>query len=740
MSAVRVNVTRKLKAKRNAQIPEWFVEFVVLVEHFKARRLVDFVTSVVKLDKSKGYSSIDLVLFLLAYFSSGAKCGLKTFRAELEGLEHEIAAVLGRDSVPTQGPISTMLGLVTQDQAEAFCRCLLGPGSDSALLTHHEGATYRDVLGDAWSTVHYDPTVEAVRQRALPEGDDLPDAIRRSRGQPGYTGRKRGEVVISRAMIQHSGTGLWLFANLTPGNSNTAEDLGHGVEAVVSWSARNDVDLSKTVLVTDGGDGGWPQITIAGECESALVTRLCVHQLLKRRACLDLLAKACWLPVQDSGSGPRREATELGYLEHQGTRPIRLVVSRFQPSKGRKSGAGVLKADGWQYETFATTLPVEAFPANALVTLYYGRIAQENRFLAEDRRLGLDRVLSENESGQLLATAIGLWVWNMRIILGAQLASPLVTSVYRPVAVAGMPLIHADAVTTPSAGTGYTAEPEAPVRLDAASIPLQGANPGPVVDCETLSTVDLPKTVTAEPDAKEKSDTSPKPATRIRREQATVILSRIDWKTRLGLGWEWDAAQGTLRCLAGNALGLHDIRMNAIGQPSMRLRGSYRRCSDCPKRRDCTQSSKARFRREVWVQLTEEMMALASAPADVVSTGRSTPIQIGDYFWTQPRESLSPPKYELRHPQFVPTVFMDLFQSVLSKVQVKVEISKLRIPAKHPAYLALTPAERQHRRKTRKERDEWNALPEGTVVNIELAGSNRLQKVMAAAQTDKKAA
>ena len=40
----------------------------------------------------------------------------------------------------------------------------------------------------------------------------LPEAHRHSTSiaQPGYTGRKRGEVVYSRAILQHAGSGLWL--------------------------------------------------------------------------------------------------------------------------------------------------------------------------------------------------------------------------------------------------------------------------------------------------------------------------------------------------------------------------------------------------------------------------------------------------------------------------------------------------------------------------------------------------
>ena len=65
----------------------------------------------------------------------------------------------------------------------------------------------------------------------------------------------------------------------------------------------------------------------------------------------------------------------------------------------KKSGAGVL-IDGWQYELYVTDLDADAWPAPDLVTNYYGRIGEENRFGQEDRELGLDRIFSYHVPGQ----------------------------------------------------------------------------------------------------------------------------------------------------------------------------------------------------------------------------------------------------------------------------------------------------------------------------------------------------
>ena len=54
-----------------------------------------------------------------------------------------------------------------------------------------------DRAGNAWVVFDLDGTREAARQRALPQTEELPPAVRRLDDvcAPGYRGRKRGQVV-----------------------------------------------------------------------------------------------------------------------------------------------------------------------------------------------------------------------------------------------------------------------------------------------------------------------------------------------------------------------------------------------------------------------------------------------------------------------------------------------------------------------------------------------------------------
>jgi hypothetical protein len=72
----------------------------------------------------------------------------------------------------------------------------------------HKGGELLDRVGRQWEVFDIDGTREAARQRALPKMEDLPSAHRRLDEvcAAGYTGRKRGEVVLTRTVISQAHT------------------------------------------------------------------------------------------------------------------------------------------------------------------------------------------------------------------------------------------------------------------------------------------------------------------------------------------------------------------------------------------------------------------------------------------------------------------------------------------------------------------------------------------------------
>jgi hypothetical protein len=168
-------------------------------------------------------------------------------------------------------------------------------------------------------------------------------------------------------------------------------------------------------MICDGIAGGVPQSKALVQAGMHVVTRSSGYTQLKGDDASRLLETSTWLPVTDSKSGPNREAIDLGVRIIRGQK-LRVIVSRFVHG-GTTRGAGH-NIGAWRYELFFTSLPASSWAANDIVTLYFGRTAIENRFTAENLELDLTRVFRFSQSGQLLASAVAMALWNLRIALG----------------------------------------------------------------------------------------------------------------------------------------------------------------------------------------------------------------------------------------------------------------------------------------------------------------------------------
>jgi hypothetical protein len=721
-------------------------KFVLVAERFVESGLKQAVETTLQLPRGSGYGGLDLAMLAIAYFVSERKCGLKQFAEECEPFGPELATVMDRRRFPTQASMSRLLSAVPLEQAEAMADQALGPCSAADLLEDHESVVYRDTVGEKWHVFHWDPTVTTLRHRALPEGDELPAPRRRSEdlAAPGYRGRKRGDVQFSRAMLQHSGTGLWLQVRLRPGNSKTAVELDTALKATAQWAQRRQVAPSRCLVCTDGGNGGWTQMELGRRHEACFLTRLGAYALLKEPEVVASLQWAQWQPVTDSGSGPRREATELGLLSKEPLPAVRLVVSRFPSSDDHKHGAGVL-IEGWQYELFATDVAVESMPAAGLVTVYFGRSGQENRFADEDRQLNLDRIFSYQPAGQLLMSAIGLWVLNQRLIFGAETVAPLEQVPYkpqpraalkeqsavRPGAPPAVPSSQLEQTSPPTPGRG---EPVAAIAVSAAAPPetlpgnsddvsltaseTTGATPG-------LAAPIVPPQAAARPVSTGSQDVA-----RPTKETWRATLNALDWAARLNptLGWTWLPDLCVLRCPSGHALRVHCTRIYDNGQCYVRLRGRFEHCSSCALRAQCSRSTAPKFRKEVWMPLMPSSHGPASQ--DQQEKTALLPTGIAGYAWHPPaHHTTTPGSCELRQPMLIPTELRRTFDRLCRQVHVTVSVAAPPPQPSLPSYLAPIPAARQHRRKTWAKRQDWNALLDETVTEIYIQGPTSIVQV-----------
>src|SRR5689334_24372764 len=110
-------------------------------------------------------------------------------------------ALFGRADLPHRATLSRFLASVDRPCLEAF-RKLFEQYSEASGWTSETIGGIWDRQGCHSIVFDVDATRQAARQRALPCAPALPPAKRRLNAvcAPGYTGRKRGEVVRTRTI------------------------------------------------------------------------------------------------------------------------------------------------------------------------------------------------------------------------------------------------------------------------------------------------------------------------------------------------------------------------------------------------------------------------------------------------------------------------------------------------------------------------------------------------------------
>ena len=142
-------------------------------------------------------------------------------------------ALFDRDRLPSRSALSRFLAALTEAPVEALRTLFLDDLLERPLTPDKQTGGLVDRAGNTWVVIDLDGTREAARQRALPKGDDLPPAFRRLDDvcAPGYTGRKRGEVVRTRTTVAQAHSYQWLGSFGNRGNGRYREELRKGLAA-----------------------------------------------------------------------------------------------------------------------------------------------------------------------------------------------------------------------------------------------------------------------------------------------------------------------------------------------------------------------------------------------------------------------------------------------------------------------------------------------------------------------------
>ena len=419
-----------------SRIPDKLTEGVALLLKLRDSGKLDQAGQRVHIRRQGGYCGLDIMLLLLLFYSSSASDGVRKLWEVLGRRVKEVAAVAGRRSLPSPAAVSRALGAAEFGLVRQWASWLLSFFAGIDVVLQHPAVKSYDARGEGWHVYDLDPTVKAIRQRDLPEGDDLPEPRRRAAGAgaPGYSGRKRGDIQHRQVTVQHSGSGAWVHAHLSLGNGEGVIDFERALDSIVQTSVRLGHPMARSLVRMDGEYGSVPFYSACRARALPFITRLNRPKLYEDPDVLARLRAARWRLVPDSGAGPQRTAADLGILTvapgERTRRPdggryeaveVRVVASIF-PKRGEAKRGRTL--DGWQVELFAVDLPADAWPAPDAIAAYFGRSAQENRFAQEDRELGLGRTVSQHLPGQEMAVLVGLALWNIRLVEGFALDVP----------------------------------------------------------------------------------------------------------------------------------------------------------------------------------------------------------------------------------------------------------------------------------------------------------------------------
>lgn len=669
MAQGKIDVT--FKAQDAARIPDILAEGALSLLDLQRRGVLSSVGEQLKINRQGGFSGLDVWLVLWLYFATGTRSGLKKFWKVAKPHARQLAALAGRRELASPASVSRALVAVELKLLRPAAGALLTGIADMDKVLKHPAVQSYDTLGEGWHAFDLDPTVTALRHRALPASKELPEKKRRSQdtGAPGHKGRKRGDIMFRRTTVQHAGSGLWVHAQLSEGNGDSRTEFARALDSVVVTCNRLGHPLNRALVRMDGEYGNVPWYTACRERSLPFVTRLNRSKLYEDTQILARLREATFHEVEDSQSGPQRAAADLGVLTlaagARTRRPdggryeplnIRIVASVFQKTSAAKRGRTI---DGWQVELFAVDLPADAWPATEAICTYYGRNGQENRFAQEDRELGLDRIVSYHLPGQELATLVGLSLWNLRVVRGFELERPPAT---RPVQ-----------------------------RLRQSRVDER-----------------IPREWPRDP-------------VQVR------LLEALNWPKLLAgkRGWTFDVTSGELRCVDSRPMVLTTVRKtpSSSGLVGLIFRRPKGGCEACTARPGCLRAERPQASKH----------AEFAAPPDVAEQLRSR-LALTRGKTDEPGIALqsfaaAPGPRAVHEALFLPAVARALYRELFRGSTLRAEVD---VPRQNPRprLLAVDVASRQRRRKTWEERVGRYALPEDARVSMEVAGSIELRHLL----------
>lgn len=195
--------------------PPWFGEVALTAQHLRTQGVLTALGEHVRFARRRfgHYDVIDFLVVLFGYAISGERT-LEAFYQRLHPFAPAFMALFGRERLPARSTLSRFLASLSQPTVEALRTLFLDDLLARPLNKERQIGGLVDRAGRERVVFDIDGTREAARQRALPRTPELPAPQRRldELCAPGYTGRKRGEVVRTRTTVSQAHT--WKSARL----------------------------------------------------------------------------------------------------------------------------------------------------------------------------------------------------------------------------------------------------------------------------------------------------------------------------------------------------------------------------------------------------------------------------------------------------------------------------------------------------------------------------------------------
>ncbi len=449
-------ITIQIAPESQPSTPSWFGEVATVAQVLTHVGLLKAIQKHVRFARARfgKYDTIDFVVVLIGYGLSGERT-LKAFYERLLPFSGTFMALFGRRDLPDRSTLSRFLAALDQASVEALRTLFLADLVARTPFPSPGGMSDRQ--GNRWCIVDVDATKQAARQRALPQKRGLPAPHRRLSQvcAPGYTGRKRGEVVRTRTTVLQPFTHQWISTYGGAGNGKYREELKRALQAVTWYAMAHALPLSQVVIRLDGLYGDAAPLTDVLRTGLGVIVRSKDYTLLDRAEVQAVLARPPVEICTHPESGAARalyDCPDISLCGPEGPRVRLIVATHPATSAPHKIGK---KRDGVIYELFVTRLPAPAFSAKDVLDLYLHRGSFETVLADEDVEQDSDRWVSHTPCGQEFFQILAQWIWNLRLELGQHLSPTAMRTTEFAPATEPVPTIEPAPDTEPASSVEY---------------------------------------------------------------------------------------------------------------------------------------------------------------------------------------------------------------------------------------------------------------------------------------------